>query len=105
MNMIKSDERHVVGTVHARREHRDEVGPLLLELVEPARDEPGCLYYDLYQDRSDPDIFYIINGWVSDDAVVGHQAHPNLPRVLGQLSPLLADPLSMAMSQRLSEPR
>jgi hypothetical protein len=32
-----------------KRPNREKVKELLLELVEPARLEEGCLYYDLYQ--------------------------------------------------------
>lgn len=105
MNTIKSDERHIVATLRARPEHRDEVKSLLMELVDPARDEPGCLYYDLYQNQSDPDLFYIIDGWASDEAVADHLAHPNVSRLTDKVFPLLAYPSSMTMSQRLTDPR
>ena len=96
------EARHIVCTVHSVETHREQVKALLLELVEPARSEAGCLYYDVYQDTRWPDTFYIIDGWVSEAAIAAHTAHPNVPRVVEQLLPLLAKPLDLAVSARLS---
>jgi quinol monooxygenase YgiN len=101
MQSDKSAERHIICEVRGKPEHRAEVARLLLDLVEPARDEPGCLYYDLYQ----PDVFYIIDGWKSQDAVDAHAAHPNVPLIVGQLTPLLSAPLKVTYSSRLSDYR
>jgi len=99
----KEDERHIICTVRAKPEHRDEVKMLLLELVGPSRSEPGCLYYDLYQDGDTPDTFFIVDGWVSESAIAEHLAHPNVPRVVERLLPLLVEPLHNSTSRRLSD--
>ncbi len=96
------EARHIVCSVHARAEHREQVKTLLLELIEPARGETGCLYYDLYQNISKPDTFYIMDGWVSDAAIEAHTAHPNVARVVEQLQPLLADPLDLTISAKVN---
>jgi quinol monooxygenase YgiN len=101
----KSAERHIICEVRGKPEHRDEVARLLLALVEPARDEEGCLYYDLYQQGDEPDVFYIIDGWKSDDAVAAHAVHPNVPKIVDQLLSLLAAPLKITNSLRLSDHR
>jgi quinol monooxygenase YgiN len=80
------------------------VKELLLELVGPARLEEGCLYYDVSQQSDQPDTFYIIDGWASEEAVAVHAAHPNVSRVVGQLLPLLGSPLEVITSNRVSEP-
>ena len=99
----KDDERHIICTVRAKPEHRETVKGLLLELVGPSRAEPGCLYYDLYQDGDAPDTFFIVDGWASDAAIATHLIHPNVPRVVDQLLPLLAQPLHNSTSRRLSD--
>jgi quinol monooxygenase YgiN len=58
-------DTHIICTVRSKPEHRERVKQLLLELVEPARNENGCLYYDLYQDANAPDTFILLDGWTS----------------------------------------
>ena len=99
----KSQERHIICVVRSKPSHRDKVEKLLLELVEPARPEAGCLYYHLYQQSDEPDIFYIIDGWASEGAVASHVEHPNVSRVVDQLLPLLAAPLQITTSTRVSD--
>jgi len=104
MTTSKQDEIHVVCTVRAQPEHLDRVGELLLELVGPARGEAGCLYYDLYQERDLPTTFVLLDGWASETALTAHGAHPNVARVVEQLTPLLASPLEIMHSRRVSDP-
>jgi quinol monooxygenase YgiN len=104
MTTSKQDEIHIVCTVRAQPEHRDRVGELLLELVAPARGEAGCLYYDLYQERDLPDLFVLLDGWASDAALTAHAVHPNVARVVEQLTPLLAAPLEIMHSRRMTDP-
>lgn len=103
MKTDKSQEHHIICTVRSKKEHQETVKALLLELVEPARMEDGCLYYDLYQQTDDPDTFFILDGWASEEAVALHTAHPNVPRIVDQLNPLLASPLVVTTSNRVSD--
>jgi quinol monooxygenase YgiN len=104
MKTEKSEERHIICIVRAKAPNRDKVKALLLDLVAPARAEEGCLYYDINQELSDPDTFYIVDGWASESAVAAHAAHPNVPKVVEQLLPLLDCPLKVITSSRVSEP-
>jgi quinol monooxygenase YgiN len=105
MQTIDAKERHIVCVVRAKAEHRDVVKELLLELVGPARDEAGCLYYDIHQQVDRPDVFRIIDGWASDEAIAAHTVHANVSRVVDRLLPLLASPLEVTTSVRISDPR
>jgi quinol monooxygenase YgiN len=100
---IMSAERHIVCVVRAKAEHRERVKALLLELVAPARAEAGCLYYDLYQQADRPEVFTILDGWTSQEAIEAHTVHPNVPRITEQLLPLLASPLEVTTSLRLTD--
>ena len=104
MNTAKADQRHIICVVRGKAENRERVKALLLELVGPAREENGCLYYDINQRINQPDTFYIVDGWASDAAVAAHTAHPNVSRVVEQLLPLLASPLDVTTSSRISDP-
>jgi quinol monooxygenase YgiN len=104
MTISKDDEIHIVCTVRAQPEHGVQVGELLLQLVDPARHEAGCLYYDLYQERDLPSTFVLLDGWASEAALAAHAAHPNVDRVVEQLTPLLAGPLEVMHSRRMTDP-
>lgn len=104
MTTNKPAEIHIVFTVHAKPDCRERVGELLLELVGPAREEAGCLYYDLYHERDRPDTFVLLDGWASEAALASHAVHPNVTRVVDQLLPLLSSPLEHMHSRRMSDP-
>ena len=77
----------------------------LLELVDPVRSEPGCLYYAIFQQAEDSNAFMVVAGWVNDEAVAAHPSHPNVPRVVELVMPLLADtnPMESLHTLRLSD--
>jgi quinol monooxygenase YgiN len=45
---------------------------LLKGLVEPTRQEPGCLQYDLHVDIKEPRRFVFIERWANQEALAGH---------------------------------
>jgi quinol monooxygenase YgiN len=62
----------VVTRVVAQADKAEEVRDLLMSLVEPTRGEPGCLGYELLQNRGDPKDFAVIQEWESDAALEAH---------------------------------
>jgi quinol monooxygenase YgiN len=44
----------VVARIKAKSDKIDKVRELLSALVEPTRREPGCIVYELLQNRNDP---------------------------------------------------
>lgn len=100
--VIKNEEQHIICRVRCA-ENRDRVRELLLEYVEPARQEPGCLYYDIFQGKDDPDVFYILDGWKDQEAVDAHVKHPNVTRVNAMLHPLLVEGPTLTYGRRISD--
>ncbi|PDT50111.1 antibiotic biosynthesis monooxygenase [Sinorhizobium fredii] len=103
MSNTKSTEQHLIVEFKSTTMNRDRVKELLLEFIGPAREETGCLYYDLYQRSDDPNTFFILDGWADEDAVAGHGKHANVLRVLEHLLPLLVSPPSIIMNNRVSD--
>lgn len=99
----KSTERHLLVTVRSQPAHRPRVQQLLLELIDPVRHEPGCLYYHLFAHADDPNAFVLVASWANDEAVAAHPTHPAVPGVLAQLRPLLASPWEVLPTRRVSE--
>ncbi|HEX6427497.1 MAG TPA: putative quinol monooxygenase [Niastella sp.] len=100
----KLAERHLIATIRSQPEHRERVKELLLLLVEPVRSEPGCLYYNIFQQAEDPDAFMVVAGWANDEAVAAHPTHPNVPGVVEQLMSLLTsiNPIERLHTLRVS---
>jgi len=103
MNNAKANERHIICELRCESKDREQVRDLILRLVEPARAEPGCLYYDLYQRVDAPDTFFILDGWVHQAAVESHAAHSHVAVVMKELGPLLTFGPSITLTTRASD--
>lgn len=88
--MAPDTSLRVIARAKAKIEHIAEVREILSTLVEPTRQESGCLSYELLQSSSDPSDFVFVEKWAS---IAAEQAHFETPHILGalqQLSGLLA---------------
>jgi len=62
----------VLATCRVRADRIDEAKEALLSLVAPSQAEPGCILYDLQQDREDETAFAFVEEWVDDAALATH---------------------------------
>lgn len=101
----KSAERHLIVTIRSKPGNHERVKELLLKLVDPVRSEPGCLYYNIYQQAEDLSAFMLVAGWANDEAVAAHPTHPHVPHLVELLMPLLdsAHPMERIHTVRVSE--
>ena len=81
---------HVVARLTARPETVAELQSLLLSLIEPTRQEPGCLRYELLHNSTDPTDFTFIEEWLDEAALEAHFTTPHLQAALAQAPALLA---------------
>lgn len=95
-------ERHLLVTVRSQPAHRQRVQELLLQLIDPVRHEPGCLYYHLFAHAEDPTAFVLAAGWANDEALAAHPTHPAVPGLLALVQPLLASPWEVIPTRRVS---
>ena len=54
------DERFLVVALRAKPGKEEQLKRDLRAVVEPSRQEPGCLRYELFEDRSDSSLFVFI---------------------------------------------
>jgi quinol monooxygenase YgiN len=45
-------------------------------------DELDNVVYNVYQQHDEPDTFFIVDGWVSEQVVEAHAAQPNVARIV-----------------------
>ena len=62
----------IVAKVVAKIECIQAVKTELIKLVEPTRQESGCIDYRLHQDNDDPAVFIFYENWESDDCLEKH---------------------------------
>ena len=77
----------LVAGLRARPGREKALQKLLEQMLEPTRDEPGCLTYDLHQSVVDPELFFVYAGLagrgmrretLADETLTGFQfAHPS----------------------------
>lgn len=51
----------------------NEMKELLKTMVEPSKNEVGCLLYDIFQMKDNPAKFVVIESWENDEALEGHK--------------------------------
>lgn len=89
--MSKSTVR-VVARLVALPNKIEELKSLLLSIIEPTRQEPGCIQYQLLQNLSDPTDFTFVEEWDSHAALDAHLASPHLQAGIERLNGLVAAP-------------
>lgn len=64
----------VVAHIFALPEKAEEVKSILSGLVEPTRQEAGCIHYELLQSRTNPTEFTLLEEWETQAALDAHSA-------------------------------
>ena len=67
-----------IATLIAKAGQQDALEQHLRALLEPTRAEAGCSQYDLHQDLANPQAFYMIEQWSSDEALQAHDASAHI---------------------------
>ena len=76
-NMLKdSVVLHVY--VEAVPGHEEELAEHLHGLLEPTRQEPGCLLYELHRDPEDAGKFMFYEEWADQAALDSHNVSPHI---------------------------
>lgn len=70
----------------------EEALPLLREMVECTRKEPGCISYELCELTSEPDSTAMIETWASEEAMQAHINSEHFQRLFPQIVKLCAKP-------------
>ena len=63
---------------NVKKEKIDIVKEALINILEPTRNEEGCLLYELHQDINDPSIFMFYEVWQTVDHWKAHDQQPHI---------------------------
>jgi quinol monooxygenase YgiN len=84
------DTLRVIAKIKARPGKVNELLSVLSSLVEPTRNEPGCISYNLLQNNEDPTGFAFVEEWQSTTALESHFATKHFKDALVKLPNLVA---------------
>jgi quinol monooxygenase YgiN len=88
-------------TVHVKPEHEAEFLELARHNAQQSALEPGCLRFDIIQDRDDPHCFRYYEVYRDDAALAAHRATPHFKRYFEQTQPWLAGPVERRLGRTL----
>ncbi|MBD2678218.1 MULTISPECIES: putative quinol monooxygenase [Nostoc] len=80
----------VVARVIALPNKVEELKAVLLELIEPTRQEPGAIKYELLQNQYDPTDFTFVEEWTSNEALNTHMDSPHFQAAAAKIEGLVA---------------
>jgi len=92
-------EQYVFVRLLARAGNEGAVEEALREVMEPSREEPGCLSFHLFRSMREPRLFYIHSKWADEAAFQKHAELPHTKRFLELVDPLLEQPREVARTE------
>ncbi len=69
---MKHNKLTIVASILAKPEKLEFVKSELIKLIEPTRNEEGCINYDLHQDNDNPNQFLFFENWESRELWQAH---------------------------------
>lgn len=81
----------VVAKVVAKKDAVAALKAELIKLVEPTRQENGCLEYRLHQDNQDPSVFLFYETWESPACLEQHMNSSHFKAYLAAVDGLVAE--------------
>lgn len=81
----------VIATFEPKPEHREEIRALLLEQAAIVRTEPGCEYYDLYDEVNGNLVF--VEAWSTRELWMIHNDAPTVAAIMSGVEGKLLKPV------------
>ena len=90
----------VVTRICAKPACQEELQALLMKYIEPIRNQPGCLTYDVFQNEKNSTEFVCLETWANDAVLNTHRDLPSTHDIHKELTPLLAEPIDIRRYQQ-----
>jgi len=92
----------VVAEMQAKPGKEDDLRRAVLALIEPTRQEDGCVQYDLHVHSSDPSRFVFYENWTSQEHLDRHAASAHLKNFGAATADLLVQPPRVETYSRIA---
>jgi quinol monooxygenase YgiN len=86
---MPDNSMRVVARIKALPDTVADVRSILTGLIEPTRNEAGCITYELWQNREDATDFTFVEEWASATALDAHAASQHLKDATARLEGLI----------------
>jgi quinol monooxygenase YgiN len=90
----------VIARFRAQPGREADLKQVLIGLIEPTREEPGCIDYELLENLEDPREFAFVEEWQSESALEAHFATDHIADALQEFPALLARELDLRKYHR-----
>ena len=89
----------VVAKLVVKQEAVETVKAELLKMVEPTRQEPGCIEYRLHQDNGNPEVFLFYENWENLSCVEQHIKSAHYQSYAAVVRELISDRVVYKMTE------
>lgn len=86
---------------HASPGNDEAVATALRDVMEPTREEPGCLGINAFRSTRDASLFYFHARWADDAAFDRHLALPHTVRFTEKVSALIDRPIGLTRTHQI----
>lgn len=93
-----------IAFIRAKSGLGDDLGRRLMGLVEPSRDEAGCINYDVHRSENDPDLWCVYENWVSAEDLARHFDLPHMQAFAAEVPSLVDGDLDLRRFRMVSTP-
>ncbi len=90
----------IVALFKARPERVQALKEFLTQLIEPTRQEKGCLRYELHQNTADPTDFVFIEEWDNHQSIDQHMQTPHIQAALPRVGDFIVAPPDIRRYQK-----
>jgi quinol monooxygenase YgiN len=83
---------YIFARFHAFAGKEGDVAEALGNVLDPSRQEVGCLSIHTFRSTRDPQLFYIHSRWANEEAFEVHAGLPHTVRFIERVAPLIDHP-------------
>ena len=95
----------LVVKIHMKAEFREQfLKEMWADAIGSEKNEPGCLMFNIVNDKADPNILYLFEVYKDDKAVEAHKKMPHFVKWLETTKDWLAAPLEIMPSTTIYPP-
>jgi quinol monooxygenase YgiN len=99
---MKDKKVTVLALVKAKEGLEEEVMQECSSLVDPTRNEAGCINYGLHQSTDDKSVFMFYENWKSMQDLEKHRETPHLKAFRQKIGDLVAKPIEVTLFTMIS---
>jgi len=99
---MSANSLNVVAIAETSADRAEELKSVCLGLIEPTRNEKGCISYDLYQDTTNPGRFTFIENWQSKEHLDVHLKAPHFVAAAAAFGKIVTKELAVMMLNKLT---